>query len=891
VLLLGQIRVERNGHSHPVAGTQQAVLLAVLATRLGHVIPTDELIDFAWDSHPPSTAAAALRVHLAKLRALLPDEPDQSSLRHTAGGYVLDDRHVDTDVRAATRFVQLARTHAGDAVSAAAHLVSALHLWRGDPYTGVRDVAALRQEAQRLRELRLDIEDELSTIQLDLGRHTELATQLPVLVRAEPLREIRTRQLMLALYRSGRQADALAAYAQLRDVLADELGVDPSPESRQLELAILRQQPELGPPLESSTRGNIEAVTDPGPRGALDQPTSTPLLRDVVRQRLASLEGQDLSVVRLTAALGERATQDVIAQAAHLPPPDVAEAVARARDVGLLTSEPEAGVLKFTRPALRDEVLADLDSRELSRLHALCAEAITSVVPGLEGAVGAGWHWIAHERSMAADRPTAQPPVSAVNLAASEHAGHALLRALETCAVTGRHDVVRALVDAALTQAPWPTAIETDLAARGVFSMQALGMATEATALWKHGLSVARQSEDVERFALLALARDWTQRSMLSTGEAALPLLGEALELLGPQPSALRVAVASAYCAESVTPGSNAGSTTEINKLLDEVQQQAEALGDDASLRAADYTRHVLLRGSPHLEARRALTRRLRSAAQLASAPALWGAEALLAALFDSCVSGDFDAAAVVLDELGPSADASGSVRLRWQCAISKAALSRERADLTAADALAEEATMLGAEAGIPDTLGADALHRLQVLFHRDDLAPLRSTIEAFIEVQPDNPLVLSAHALTLAHAERGGTHSDVSPVTQTDTDTAADAAVHTAVRRLRRLIVHDEVTTLCAALVVEAIAITHRAEAADREWLESTLGPFTGQFVTFGQVSATWGPVDRLLALLALEAGARQRAFEVMSVAAVATRSQLWRARVDADLARITDH
>ena len=159
-------------------------------------------------------------------------------------------------------------------------------------------------------------------------------------------------------------------------------GVDPSPESRQLELAILRQQPELGPPSESSTRGNIEAVTEPGPREALDQPTSTPLLRDVVRQRLASLEGQDLSVVRLTAALGERATQDVIAQAAHLPPPDVAEAVARARDVGLLTSEPEAGVLKFTRPALRDEVLADLDSRELSRLHALCAEAITSVVPG-----------------------------------------------------------------------------------------------------------------------------------------------------------------------------------------------------------------------------------------------------------------------------------------------------------------------------------------------------------------------------------------------------------------------------------------------------------------------------------------------------------------------------
>ena len=147
-------------------------------------------------------------------------------------------------------------------------------------------------------------------------------------------------------------------------------------------------------------------------------------------------------------------------------------------------------------------------------------------------------------------------------------------------------------------------------------------------------LSVARQSEDVERFALLALARDWTQRSMLSTGEAALPLLGEALELLGPQPSALRVAVASAYCAESVTPGSNAGSTTEINKLLTRCSSRPRRW---VTMRRCEprTTPGTCLRvppsgGSACAHATAAFS------GPACSAPALWGAEALLAALFDS---------------------------------------------------------------------------------------------------------------------------------------------------------------------------------------------------------------------------------------------------------------
>lgn len=868
VLLLGPLAIERQGRRTSVTGAQQAVLLAVLASRVGYVVPTDVLVDAAWDGRPPSTSAAALRVHLAKLRALLGGEGSTNPLRSIGSGYLLQESLVDTDVLAASRFAARARASGGDPVTAARAIADALELWRGDPFLGLRDVEWVRGEAERLRELRLDLQEELAALQLDQARHVELCSELSTLVREQPLREVRTRHLMLALYRSGRQADALAAYGELRDALLEELGVDPSPETRQLELAILRQEPDLSPTAAAPAGGML---VDTGPRGALDRPRSVPMLRDLVRLRMESLDEAQARLLQVVAVLGGSATLEVVAHVVDRVTDDVMDMVRRGHATGLL-ADVEDGVatggapIRFSREALREEVLVGLTDTDRAALHVRCAASLEAALPGPSGTVSAAWHRIAQ----AALRP--------VDL---EEAGHAVVRALDVARSAQRHDAVDVLAESALHEVEWPAPIEMDVITRAVFARQALGRSSEATELWERGLALARQTADAERLALLVLAHDWTQRSMLAP-EDARPLLAEALTLLGPQPSALRVAVASAYLVESVTPGRSA----ELGGLLAEVQEHAQALDDDASLRVADYTQHVLLRGSPDLEARQEVARRLWAAVDVPSPPALWRAEALLAMVFDACTAGDVDLADSLVVGLGASAEESGSVRLRWQHAITLAALSRERGDFERSDELAEEAMLLGALGGIPDAPGADALHRLQVLFHVGSLEPLLPTIEAFAQAQPDNPLVLGARALALAQ-------NSAQTAAQTGAQTGAQAsdlrtALGAAIGRLHQLGTNDEVALLVAAMVVEADFLVRELAPEERRWLQELLDPFAGQFVTFGQVSATWGPVDRLRALLASLDGGGDRGLELMTQARARTRSALWRDRLTADLSRL---
>lgn len=851
VLLLGPLLVERDGRQIPVVGGQQAVLLALVASRIGHVVSTDQLIDAAWDGQPPSTAPAALRVHLAKLRALLSGDACSNPLRNVGHGYVLDDKYVDTDVLAVRRLVTRARAVPDGEAAVARALGDALQLWRGEPFSGVRDVAWLRQEARHLRELRLDLQDELSALQLELGRHLELCTALSVLVKEEPLRELRTRQLMLALYRSGRQADALAAYGELRDALAEDLGVDPSPETRQLELDILRQEPGLE---RVVAKPDDRALVDPGPRGALDQPRSAPMVHDVVRQRLSSLDRTDAQTVRVVAVLRELAVLDIVAAAVRRLPGDVIATVGRAHAAGLLATHEDGRPLSFTRGALRDEVLVDLPDADRAQLHDRCAEALEAVLPGLPGSLAAAWHRVAQARLRPAD---------------AEEIGYGVVRALDACRSAGRHDVVDLLATSALVEVEWPASIEVDVITRLIFARQVLNRMAEATELWERGLDLARKAGNVERFALLVLAHDWTQRSMLAPDDVR-PLLAEVLTLLGPQASALRVAVASAYLLEVATPGR----AEELGDLLLQVQKQAEELADAASMRVADYARHVLLRGSPDLEKRQQVARRLWAAVDVPTPPAIWRAEALLASVYDAFVAGDLDRAESMLDDLGSSAEASGSVRMRWQHAITRAALCRERGDFARSDELAEEAMLLGAEGAIPDAFGADALHRLQVLFHTETLELFRPTIDAFVEAQPDNPLVLGARALALA---------------QVGADDAR-AAIEAAAGRLRRLGPYDEASLLSAALVVEAAAHVGELDEATRTWLQELFEPFAGQFVTFGQVSATWGPVDRLRGMLVVLSGECESASELISTALMSTRSVLWREQIAVELTRLSD-
>ncbi len=219
-------------------------LLARLAMSPGRVVSVDTLTDALWGEDLPADAANALQIRVSKLRRALVTAGVPSEVLVTrAPGYQLV---VDADAVDAHRFERLvtrARQCAdADAPAALALLEEALGLWRGPALADVGDAEWIEAESTRLEELRLGaLEDRLDLL-VELGRHTEAVADLERLVALHPLRERLHRLLLTALYRTGRQADALSVYHQLRRQLADELGIDPSPELQSLAEAILRQQ-------------------------------------------------------------------------------------------------------------------------------------------------------------------------------------------------------------------------------------------------------------------------------------------------------------------------------------------------------------------------------------------------------------------------------------------------------------------------------------------------------------------------------------------------------------------------------------------------------------------------------------------------------------------------
>jgi WD40 repeat protein/DNA-binding SARP family transcriptional activator/type II secretory pathway predicted ATPase ExeA len=256
--VLGPLEVEADNGPVVLGGPKERLLLALLLTRPNQVVPVDALVQGLWGEHPPLTAAKTLQSHVKRLRRVL--EPGRA--RGVAGevlvtrqpGYLL---RVALGVLDATRFEELAAKARralsdGQADAAASLLGEALGLWRGQAFEEftASDVAAA--EADRLAELRLGAVEDRIEADLRLGRHRELVAELEGLVRDHPLRERLWAQLMLALYRSGRQADALLAYQRTRSVLVEELGIDPGSELRRLHAAILAQDPGLDspPPVE-----------------------------------------------------------------------------------------------------------------------------------------------------------------------------------------------------------------------------------------------------------------------------------------------------------------------------------------------------------------------------------------------------------------------------------------------------------------------------------------------------------------------------------------------------------------------------------------------------------------------------------------------------------------
>ena len=237
--VLGSFEVGHDEAPVELAGRRQRDVLAVLLVNANHVVSTDRLIDELWGGEPPPTAATSLHNTISQLRRLLGDD----SIVTRAPGYVVP---VPADGLDATRFerlVTVART--AEPTERARMLEEGLALWQGRAFEDVGDWPMVQAEARRLDELRVVAQEDLFDAKLELGANAELVSELERLIRLEPLRERLRGQLMLALYRAGRQADALQAYATTRRTLIDALGIEPGPALQRLHAEILRQERSL----------------------------------------------------------------------------------------------------------------------------------------------------------------------------------------------------------------------------------------------------------------------------------------------------------------------------------------------------------------------------------------------------------------------------------------------------------------------------------------------------------------------------------------------------------------------------------------------------------------------------------------------------------------------
>ncbi|WP_262379637.1 AfsR/SARP family transcriptional regulator [Nonomuraea sp. PA05] len=251
-----------------LGGPKPRALLAALLLAGGRVVASERLVDVLWGDDPPRSAAALVQTYVYGLRRTLTDAGEPELIETRSPGYAIRCPPGRLDVEAFYRAVAEGRRHAaaGEHGQVVESLRAALALWRGSALGGVGDV--LRGEAARLDETRLLVVEELLEAELALGRSAEAAGELTELVRAHPARERPRAMLMRALYRLGRQSDALAVYHEGRQALADDLGVDPGHELRELYEALLRGDPALGQ--DTPVRAAARVVPAHLPRGVAD---------------------------------------------------------------------------------------------------------------------------------------------------------------------------------------------------------------------------------------------------------------------------------------------------------------------------------------------------------------------------------------------------------------------------------------------------------------------------------------------------------------------------------------------------------------------------------------------------------------------------------------------
>jgi DNA-binding SARP family transcriptional activator/sugar lactone lactonase YvrE len=249
---LGPFDVVDADESIAVGGGRQRALLAILALSAGEVVPVGRLIDELWPDHPPDSAQNTVQAYVSRLRkAMRPVKREGEAILFEHGGYRLD---VSRDEIDAHRFRGLVeegerQARAGNAELAASTLRDALALWHGPPLADFAYEPFAQAEITRLNELRLAALESRIDADLECGRHAALVPELEALVNEHPHREGLRRELMLALYRSGRQGEALEVYTDTHARLDADLGIEPTPELRELQHAILSQDPVLDAPL------------------------------------------------------------------------------------------------------------------------------------------------------------------------------------------------------------------------------------------------------------------------------------------------------------------------------------------------------------------------------------------------------------------------------------------------------------------------------------------------------------------------------------------------------------------------------------------------------------------------------------------------------------------
>jgi DNA-binding SARP family transcriptional activator len=396
--VLGPVRAWRDDEPIVTGAPQQRALLAALLLRGGRTATASELLDAVWGESPPNTALAALRSYAFRLRKALGSE----ALVSDSGGYSLRvaDDALDCSVveRLAAEADKLRPT---DPARARELLATALEMWHGEPLAGLPGPHAETQR-NRLAEWHLSLIETRLELDLELGAHTEAVSELTAVSAEHPLRERLRALLMLALYRSGRQAEALGVYADTRRLLADELGIDPSAELKDLHQRILEADPALAAPAGSAA-GPAEIVRPAQlPATVADFTGRRSVVRELSEQLAAASEGSGVMAVSAVAGIGGvgKTTLAVhVAHAAREAFPD-GQLYVDLQGTGPRPAEPEAVLGSFLRAlgtpdAAIPESLADraalyrstLDGRRVLALldNAYDAAQIRQLLPGTPG--------------------------------------------------------------------------------------------------------------------------------------------------------------------------------------------------------------------------------------------------------------------------------------------------------------------------------------------------------------------------------------------------------------------------------------------------------------------------------------------------------------------------